>query len=53
MNACIGSTSAKACASVGITENVYFPDAPGIEGWVEAVERGWKELQLARTAAIV
>ncbi|GLI66857.1 hypothetical protein VaNZ11_010844 [Volvox africanus] len=47
VNACIGSTSAKACASAGITENVYFPDSPGIEGWVDAVDRGCRDLQLA------
>ncbi|GIL68477.1 hypothetical protein Vafri_21746 [Volvox africanus] len=47
VNACIGSTSAKACASAGITENVYFPDSPGIDGWVDAVERGCKDMQLA------
>lgn len=33
---CIGETSARACAAAGITRVVY-PDAPGIEGWVESV----------------
>ncbi|KAG2426129.1 hypothetical protein HYH02_014844 [Chlamydomonas schloesseri] len=46
VNACIGSTSAKACANAGITQHVVFPDAPGIEGWVEAVERGCRDAQL-------
>ncbi|EFJ40450.1 hypothetical protein VOLCADRAFT_69473, partial [Volvox carteri f. nagariensis] len=50
INACIGSTSAKACASAGITENVYYPDSPGMEGWVEAVERGCRDAQLMAAA---
>ncbi|GIL92407.1 hypothetical protein Vretimale_6475 [Volvox reticuliferus] len=53
VNACIGATSAKACAAAGITENVYFPDSPSIEGWVDAVERGCKDLLLALPAATV
>ncbi|GLC37636.1 hypothetical protein PLESTF_001639600 [Pleodorina starrii] len=51
VNACIGSTSARACASAGISQHVFFPDAPGIEGWVEAVERGCRERQLAAPTA--
>ncbi|PNH03285.1 Uroporphyrinogen-III synthase, chloroplastic, partial [Tetrabaena socialis] len=51
VNACIGSTSARACASAGITAHVCYPEAPGIEGWVEAVERGCREMQLALPAA--
>ncbi|GFR40246.1 hypothetical protein Agub_g817 [Astrephomene gubernaculifera] len=43
VNACIGSTSAKACASAGITQHVVYPEAPGVEGWADAVERGWRE----------
>jgi len=35
--ACIGSTSAKAALSLGLTE-VYFPEEPGIEGWMEAIQ---------------
>ncbi|KAG2437462.1 hypothetical protein HXX76_006112 [Chlamydomonas incerta] len=53
VNACIGSTSAKACANAGISQHVFFPDAPGIEGWVEAVERGCREAKLPLPAAAV
>lgn len=53
MNACIGSTSARACANAGITQHVYFPDAPGIEGWVEAVEKGCREAKLPLPVAAV
>ena len=35
--ACIGLTSARACAAAGLTR-VYYPDAPGVEGWAEAVQ---------------
>ncbi|KAG2488513.1 hypothetical protein HYH03_013016 [Edaphochlamys debaryana] len=52
INACIGSTSAKACANAGINKHVYFPDAPGIEGWVEAVEQGCKDMNLKLPAAV-
>jgi uroporphyrinogen-III synthase len=34
--ACIGETSARACAAAGL-ERVHFPEAPGIDGWAEAV----------------
>jgi uroporphyrinogen-III synthase len=34
--ACIGETSARACRGAGL-ERVYFPEAPGIEGWAQAV----------------
>ncbi|PNW79282.1 hypothetical protein CHLRE_09g409100v5 [Chlamydomonas reinhardtii] len=53
VNACIGSTSARACANAGITQHVYFPDAPGIEGWVEAVEKGCREAKLPLPVAAV
>ncbi|KXZ49584.1 hypothetical protein GPECTOR_20g440 [Gonium pectorale] len=53
VNACIGSTSARACASAGITQHVVYPEAPGIEGWVEAVERGCREAKLPLPAAAV
>lgn len=33
---CIGSTSARACQSQGLTR-IYHPEAPGVEGWVEQV----------------
>lgn len=34
--ACIGETSAAACAAAGLG-NIHFPDAPGVEGWAAAV----------------
>jgi uroporphyrinogen-III synthase len=34
--ACIGETSATACSAAGL-ERIHFPDAPGVDGWVEAV----------------
>lgn len=34
--ACIGETSARACRAAGL-ERVYHPEAPGIEGWAQAV----------------
>jgi uroporphyrinogen-III synthase len=37
--ACIGETSAEACRELGWSEGqIFYPDKPGIEGWVEAVE---------------
>ena len=35
--ACIGLTSARAAAAAGLSR-VYYPDAPGVEGWAEAVQ---------------
>lgn len=36
--ACIGETSAEACRGAGWPETaIFYPDKPGIEGWVEAV----------------
>ena len=38
--ACIGETSATACKELGWNENqIFFPEAPGLEGWVEAIQR--------------
>eukprot|EP00959_Pyramimonas_sp_CCMP1952_P183728 3841699-Pyramimonas_sp.AAC.1 len=34
--ACIGETSAAACKKNGIP-NVFFPEKPGIDGWVDSV----------------
>lgn len=34
--ACIGETSARACHGAGLAR-VYYPEAPGIEGWAQAV----------------
>jgi len=36
--ACIGETSAKECREQGWKEeSIFYPDKPGIEGWVQAV----------------
>jgi uroporphyrinogen-III synthase len=36
--ACIGETSAKACLEQGWSEaSIFYPDKPGMEGWVQAV----------------
>lgn len=35
--ACIGATSARACDAAGLPL-VYYPESPGIEGWVQAVQ---------------
>jgi uroporphyrinogen-III synthase len=35
--ACIGETSASAASAAGL-RRIHFPDAPGVDGWVEAVQ---------------
>ncbi|CAM9484237.1 unnamed protein product, partial [Discosporangium mesarthrocarpum] len=36
--ACIGETSARACQAEGWADSqIFYPDKPGIEGWVQAV----------------
>lgn len=36
--ACIGHTSASACKELGWEDDqIFFPDAPGLEGWVQAI----------------
>lgn len=35
--ACIGETSATAAAAAGL-RRIHFPDAPGVDGWVQAVQ---------------
>jgi uroporphyrinogen-III synthase len=38
--ACIGETSAEACREHGWSEDtIFYPEKPGMEGWVEAVAR--------------
>mmetsp|Transcript_26764 Transcript_26764/g.58348 ORF Transcript_26764/g.58348 Transcript_26764/m.58348 type:complete len:299 (-) Transcript_26764:461-1357(-) len=54
LNVCIGSTSARACDKVGLVkERVYYPEDPGIEGWVDCVKQAVKEhgLQAVSPAA--
>jgi len=37
--ACIGETSAEACRKHGwSSDRIFYPDKPGIEGWVQAIE---------------
>jgi uroporphyrinogen-III synthase len=37
--ACIGETSAQACREHGWKESqIFYPDSPGLEGWVEAIQ---------------
>jgi uroporphyrinogen-III synthase len=43
--ACIGETSAQACREQGWPEErIFYPDQPGIAGWVEAVQEATKSL---------
>ena len=43
--ACIGQTSATACRDLGWDEsNIFYPEAPGIEGWVEAIKEAVHKL---------
>lgn len=51
LSVCIGSTSAKACRAAGLTK-VYFPDAPGIEGWVASVLEAMREAGIALPATV-
>ena len=51
INACIGSTSARACDSAGIHQGVVFPDAPGIDGWVDCVVAACKAKGVAPAPA--
>jgi uroporphyrinogen-III synthase len=46
--ACIGETSAEACRKQGWPEDsIFFPDQPGIEGWVKAIEDALETLRVA------
>jgi len=42
MSVCIGSTSARACNTAGLTRVIY-PDAPSIESWVDCVLQALQE----------
>ncbi|KAI0564832.1 Uroporphyrinogen-III synthase HemD [Gracilaria domingensis] len=42
--ACIGETSAKAAREVGF-KDVYFPESPGLEGWVNVVCEALKKYE--------
>ncbi|GKY95454.1 hypothetical protein MPSEU_000507000 [Mayamaea pseudoterrestris] len=44
--ACIGETSAKACREQGWSDaEIFYPDAPGMEAWVAAVEEAAESLR--------
>jgi uroporphyrinogen-III synthase len=45
--ACIGATSARACEAAGLTR-IFFPEAPGIDGWVTAVTDALQQQQQQR-----
>jgi hypothetical protein len=40
----IGSTSARACATAGLTR-VLFPDSPSIDSWVQCILDGLQQLE--------
>lgn len=43
MSVCIGSTSARACNTAGLTKVIY-PDSPSIDSWVECVLQALHQL---------
>ena len=43
--ACIGETSAQACRELGFREEqIFYPEKPGIPGWVDAVQDALRSL---------
>lgn len=55
LSVCIGSTSARACDTAGLPPSrTYFPDAPGIDTWIESLLQACKEhgLEVAKTPAM-
>lgn len=48
--ACIGETSAQACREQGWKEDqIFYPDKPGVEGWVKAVREALSSLRVAHS----
>lgn len=48
--ACIGETSAQACRELGWKEDtIFYPEQPGVDGWVQAVEDAMKSLTLTHS----
>jgi uroporphyrinogen-III synthase len=45
--ACIGETSASACREVGF-QKIYWPESPGMDGWVKSVQDAVDALAAAR-----
>ena len=47
--ACIGETSATECRAQGWSdEQIFFPEKPGIDGWVRAVEEATQSLHVSQ-----
>lgn len=44
---CIGATSGKAAIASGL-ENVFYPDKPGMDGWVQSILNALKDLPQRR-----
>lgn len=45
--ACIGETSARCCVEMGWDqEHIFYPEKPGIEGWVEAIDQAMSTLSV-------
>jgi len=48
LSVCIGTTSARACDAAGLPRaRIFYPESPGVEGWIEAVLRAFKEHGIA------
>lgn len=48
--ACIGETSYKACKGHDWEESkIFFPEKPGIEGWVNAIQEALDDIQVAHS----
>ena len=48
--ACIGETSANACTEFGWDKNqIFFPESPGIDGWVESIQEASSKITVAHT----
>lgn len=48
--ACIGETSAMACRNHGWDESkIFFPEKPGIDGWVQAIKEAAASIALAHS----
>ena len=49
--ACIGITSASACKEFGWKDdNIFFPEAPGLEGWVDAIREATEAVHVQQEA---
>jgi uroporphyrinogen-III synthase len=49
--ACIGETSAKACRNQEWSADcIFYPEQPGLEGWVDAIAQAAQKIQSSRRA---